>query len=53
MSFRVTWPQQTAAGMPPEDYLTESRANVRARELVAQGAPHAVVFEVSDEEMSA
>lgn len=47
--FRVTWPAQMAAGKPPEDYRTESRAQVRARELVAMGAPHACVYEVSDD----
>ena len=53
MSFVVTWPSQVLANHPPEEFRSEAAAMVRARELVATGNPHAVVFEVDDEEMSA
>lgn len=48
-AFRVTWPTQVASGRPCEEYATESRAELRARELVATGASKVVIFEVSDE----
>ena len=48
--FAVTWPAQVARGEPPEEYASESSAEVRARELLATGAGHACVYEVEEDD---
>ena len=51
--FVVTWPSQVLANQAPEEFRSEAAALVRARELVATGNPHAMVYWLDDEEQSA
>lgn len=51
MTYLATWPGSNAAPAGCDAFETEAAALVKAREMTAKGAPHCVVYWVSDEQI--
>ena len=48
MTWLATWPSSNRVPAGCEAYDTENAALVKARAVTAAGAPHVVVYEISD-----